>query len=47
MGFNLKKLFEELQDILEDEEIDTVTKLAELQQCIKEAKKYAKECGKL
>ena len=46
MGFNLKLLFEELEELLTAELSDDV-KLKAIKETIEESKEYAEQCGML
>lgn len=45
MGFSLELFFEELKEIQDDRSIDEQDMLAKLEECINDARTYAKECG--
>lgn len=46
MGFSLDTFFDELFEIL-DSDAKAAVKVRKLYSCIKQAKQYAKECGRL
>jgi len=45
MGFNLNLFFRDLIDILSDKDLPKDELFDALEECILEAKKYAKECN--
>ena len=45
MGFSIEMFFNDLKEILNNKDIDEVDMLTELEECITNAEKYARECG--
>jgi hypothetical protein len=47
MGFSLTIFFQDLQEIINNDDINEQDKLTELKECIEDAEKYSKECGQI
>lgn len=47
MGFSLQMFFDELEEILDNDDLDEIDKLFSINNCIECSRKYATECGQL